>query len=204
MATFSPEVRVPPPPLFLPQAFQLLGDRKRASATGSPFFGYLFMGFPFKIHVFFVFFITLSRFGAKFAASEVVGARNQVSAPVSPVEGRDRWIDREGTREQGFTCSVVNGRQALKVTGCVYYWSVSRLMGSREERAETKAQRYGSERKPRAISSVILALLVPTALRTTFVLVLVYSTATIFRSVIKKIWICLALWKWNCWNKTNS
>lgn len=77
-------------------------------------------------------------------------------------------------------CSVVNMRQALKVTGCVYYWSVSRLMGSREERAETKAHRYGSERKPWAISSVILALLVLTALRTTLVHAELYSAATIF------------------------
>lgn len=34
---------------------------------------------------------------------------------------RDRWIDREGTREPGFMCSLVNERRALKVTGCVYY-----------------------------------------------------------------------------------
>lgn len=43
MDTFSPEVvRMPPPlllvpSLFLPCAFQLLGERKRVSAIGSPF-----------------------------------------------------------------------------------------------------------------------------------------------------------------------
>lgn len=55
-------------------------------------FGYLFMVSPFNIHVFFLFsffFPALSGYGTKFAASEVAGARNQVSAPVSPVdEGR--------------------------------------------------------------------------------------------------------------------
>lgn len=101
------------------------------------------------------------------------------------MKGGDRWIDREGTREQGFTCSVVNGRQALKVTGCVYYWSVSRLMGSREERAETRAHRYGNERKPRAISSLLPAPLVLVVLRTTLVRAELYS-ATIFLSIIIK------------------
>lgn len=102
------------------------------------------------------------------------------------MKGGDRWIDREGTREQAFACSVVNGRQALKVTGCVYYGSVSRLMGSREERAETRAHRYGNERKPRAISSVIPAPLVLAAPRTTLVRAELYSAAMIFLSVIKK------------------
>ena len=97
------------------------------------------------------------------------------------MRGGDGWIDREGTREQGFTCSVVNGRQALKVTGCVYYWPVSRLMGSREERAETRAHRYGNKRTPRAISSVIPPPLVLTAQRTTLVRAEFYS-ATIFLS----------------------
>ena len=64
-----------------------------------------------------------SRRRQEFAASEAAGAKNQVSAPMSPVdEGkREREIDREGTREWGFMCSLVNERQALKVTGCVYY-----------------------------------------------------------------------------------
>lgn len=55
------------------------------------------------------------------------------------------WRERErgeggGMREQGFMCSLVNERQALKVTGCVYYWSVSRLMGRREEKREERAK----------------------------------------------------------------
>lgn len=55
------------------------------------------------------------------------------------MKGREREIDREGTRERGFMCSLVNERQALKVTGCVYYWSVSRLMGRGEEKREERA-----------------------------------------------------------------
>lgn len=113
------------------------GRQKEVRAT-EVLFGYLFMAFPFNIHVFFS---GLSGCRAEFAALKAAGAKNQVSASMSPVDegkrGSDRWIDREGTRERGFMCSLVNERLALKVTGCVYYWSVSRLMGSgEEERAE--------------------------------------------------------------------
>lgn len=55
-------------------------------------FGYLFMDFPFNIHVFF--FPAYLEYGAKFAASEEAGAKNQVSAPVSPVDEGKRWMDR--------------------------------------------------------------------------------------------------------------
>lgn len=60
-------------------------------------------------------------------------------------------------------------------------------MGSREERAETRARRCGSERKPRAISSLLPAPLLLAALRTTLVRAQLYSAATIFLSIIKKI-----------------
>lgn len=63
----------------------------------------------------------LSGCRGEFAASEAAGAKNQVSAPMSPADEGKREIDREGTRERGFMCSLVNERQALKVTGCVYY-----------------------------------------------------------------------------------
>lgn len=60
----------------------------------------------------------------EFAASEAAGAKNRVSAPMSPAdEGKkkEREGDREGMSKWGFMCSLVNERQALKVTGCVYY-----------------------------------------------------------------------------------
>lgn len=41
------------------------------------------MDFPFNIHVFFQHY---QEYGAKFAASEVAGAKNRVSAPVSLVD----------------------------------------------------------------------------------------------------------------------
>lgn len=164
-------------------------------------FAYLFMVFPFNIHVFFQHYRDTepNLLPLRWQGPEI---RFQLQW-AQWMKGGDRWIDREGTREQGFACSVVNGRQALKVTGCVYYWSVSRLMGSREERAETRARWYGIERKPRAISSVIPAPLVLTALRATLVRAELYSAATIFSSIITKIWTCFALWEWWCWNLIN-
>ena len=62
--------------------------------------------------------------------------------------GRER--DREGTREWGFMCSLVNERQALKVTGCVYYWSVSRLMGRGEEKREERAELLSGDQSTQA------------------------------------------------------
>lgn len=59
-------------------------------------------------------------------------------------------------------------------------------MGSREERAETGARRCGSQRKPRAISSLLPAPLLPAALRTTLVCAQLYPAATMFLSIIKK------------------
>lgn len=93
-------------------------------------FSYLFMGFPFNIHAFF-WTIWVQR---RIAALEASRAKNQVSASMSPADEREG--ESEGGREQGFMCSLVNESQALKVTGCVYYWSVSRLMGRGEERAQ--------------------------------------------------------------------
>lgn len=50
---------------------------------------------------------------------------NQVSAPMSSADDEGKRVAEgrieRGTRERGFMCSLVNERQALKVTGCVYY-----------------------------------------------------------------------------------
>lgn len=73
-------------PLCPSPALSNCWETERELAPLEVLFGYLFMVFPFNIHVFFP---ALSGCGTKFAASEVAGARNQVSAPVSPVdEGR--------------------------------------------------------------------------------------------------------------------
>lgn len=63
---------------------------------------------------------------------------------------RERERKREGMREQGFMCSLVNERQALKVTGCVYYWSVSRLMGRGEEKREEQAKLLSRDQSTQA------------------------------------------------------
>ncbi len=124
----------------------LLGDRKRLERRKS-FFGYLFMDFPFNIHAFFRTIWVQRRIcclgggqGQKsgFSSNEPSGWR----------EERER--EREGTRERGFMCSLVNERQALKVTGCVYYWSVSRLMGRGEEKREERAELLSRDQSTQA------------------------------------------------------
>lgn len=121
-------------PLFFPWAPSLLGDRKRLERRKSSLLIYSWL-----FHLIFMSFF-----------QDYLGAEQNLLPWRQPgpkirfqlqwaqwMKDRERWIDREGTRERGFMCSLVNERLALKVTGCVYYWSVSRLMGSREEeRAE--------------------------------------------------------------------
>lgn len=69
------------------------------------------------------------------------------------MKGMEREIDGGGMSEQGFMCSLVNEKQALKVTGCVYYWSVRRLMWE-EERAELLSRAPSNKLYIRSSSSL--------------------------------------------------
>lgn len=124
--------------LFFFFCHPLLGDRKRLEQRKS-FFGYLFMDFPFNIHAF------LRTIWVQKRICCLGGCRGQKSGfssnePSRWREKKEREGDREGMSKWGFMCSLVNERQALKVTGCVYYWSVSRLMGRVEEKREEGAE----------------------------------------------------------------
>lgn len=124
--------------LFFFFCHPLLGDRKRLEQRKS-FFGYLFMDFPFNIHAF------LRTIWVQKRICCLGGCRGQKSGFSSNEPSRwrgkkEREGDREGMSKWGFMCSLVNERQALKVTGCVYYWSVSRLMGRVEEKREEGAE----------------------------------------------------------------
>lgn len=124
--------------LFFFFCHPLLGDRKRLEQRKS-FFGYLFMDFPFNIHAF------LRTIWVQKRICCLGGCRGQKSGfssnePSRWREKKEREGDREGMSKWGFMCSLVNERQALKVTGCVYYWSVSQLMGRVEEKREEGAE----------------------------------------------------------------
>lgn len=138
-----------PPIYFSPVLFfchPLLGDRKRLERRKS-FFGYLFMDFSFNIHAFF------STIWVQRKICCLGGGRGQKSCFSSnePSGWRQKTErDREGMRDWGFMCSLVNERQALKVTGCVYYWSVSRLMGRGEEKREERAELLNRDQSTQA------------------------------------------------------
>lgn len=124
--------------LFFFFCHPLLGDRKRLEQRKS-FFGYLFMDFPFNIHAF------LRTIWVQKRICCLGGCRGQKSGfssnePSRWREKKERERERGGMSKWGFMCSLVNERQAMKVTGCVYYWSVSRLMGRGEEKREEGAE----------------------------------------------------------------
>lgn len=73
----------PPSPLCSSAVLFNCWEKEKGLARLKVLFGYLFMDFPFNIHVFFQHY---QEYGAKFAASEVAGAKNRVSAPVSLVD----------------------------------------------------------------------------------------------------------------------
>ncbi len=130
----------------------LLGDRKRLERRKS-FFGYLFMDFPFNIYAFFRT-IWVQRKICCLGGGQSQKSGFSSNEPRGWREERERERDREGTRERGFMCSLVNERQALKVTGCVYYWSVSRLMGRGEEKREERAELLSRDQSTQARGSL--------------------------------------------------
>lgn len=155
MSTFSPEVVTFLSSPFLPYALlsSTAGRQKEVRATEVLFL----VIYSWIFHLIFMPFSGLSVCSWEFAALKAAEAKNHVLAPMSPADEGKRERDREGMREWVFMCSLVNERQALKVTGCVYYWSVSRLMGRREGRRERRAvlmskdqstQAWESERAP--------------------------------------------------------